>query len=165
MSFWPGATSASESTATSRGFEARSQTSLYKIYLSTHVFQGKKKTTLRTSHDRVKILIQAATRWQHHHCQVDIGPTALSPPCRRQSTLRCLKFKDQSLQPTSVALVSNSFLLLLVRHLLLEAMHLFLLASLLLVAMQGAPISVLLFLLAMASENKVFLTVVLSVSL
>ena len=32
---------------------------------------------------------------------------------------------------TSVALVSNSFLLLLVRHLLLEAMHLFLIASLL----------------------------------
>ena len=33
------------------------------------------------------------------------------------------------LAPSSDALVSNSFLLLLVRHLLLEAMHLFLVAS------------------------------------
>ena len=38
---------------------------------------------------------------------------------------------------------SSSFLLLLVRHLLLEAMHLFLVASLLLVAMPFAPSSVL----------------------
>ena len=45
------------------------------------------------------------------------------------------------LAPSSVALVSNSFLLLLVRHLLLLAMHLFLVASLLLVAMSGAPSS------------------------
>ena len=35
----------------------------------------------------------------------------------------------------------SSFLFLLVRHLLLEAMHLFLVASLLLVAMPGAPTS------------------------
>ena len=39
--------------------------------------------------------------------------------------------------------VSTSFLLLLVRHLLLEAMHLFLVASLLLVVRPGAPSSVL----------------------
>ena len=38
------------------------------------------------------------------------------------------------LVPSSDALVSNSFLLLLVRHLLLEAMHLFLVAFLFLIA-------------------------------
>ena len=42
-----------------------------------------------------------------------------------------------------MALVSNSFLFLLVRHLLLEAMHLFLVASLLLVVRPGATNSVL----------------------
>ena len=38
-------------------------------------------------------------------------------------------FLVASLAPSSKALVSNSFLLLLVRHLLLVAMHLFLVAS------------------------------------
>ena len=42
-----------------------------------------------------------------------------------------------------MALAPSSFLLLLVRHLLLEAMHLFLVASLLLVVWPGAPSSVL----------------------
>ena len=41
------------------------------------------------------------------------------------------------LAPSSKALVSTSFLLLLVRHLLLEAMHLFLVVSLLLVVRPG----------------------------
>ena len=46
--------------------------------------------------------------------------------------------------PSSDALVSNSFLLLLVRHLLLVAMHLFLVASMFLVAMPFVPSSFLL---------------------
>ena len=46
---------------------------------------------------------------------------------REESTLEISKGQPK-------ALVTNSFLLLLVRHLLLEAMHLFLVASLLLIA-------------------------------
>ena len=67
---------------------------------------------------------------------------------RRSDEARGVRSKDTKMFPNSVlapgsdALVSNSFLLLLVRHLLLEAMHLLLVAFLLLVVRPGAPSSV-----------------------
>ena len=60
-----------------------------------------------------------------------------------QSMFHCVRSLLVRMRLVAMPGAPSSFLLLLVRHLLLEAMHLFLVASLLLVVRPGAPTSVL----------------------
>ena len=82
--------------------------------------------------------------FQSHH---GASTFASSPGCTSQAWPRVLRVAiwvlAPVLVPSSKALVSNSFLLLLVRHLLLEAMHLLLVTFLFLVVRPGATSSVL----------------------
>ena len=85
--------------------------------------------------------------------RVQLLRSSVVPSKSLQGDSSASMFLVASLLLVAMPFAPSSFLLLLVRHLLLEAMHLFLVASLLLVAMSFAPSSFLLLLVSGSSSD------------